>query len=1582
MRQFFYALSQIGCTLLLLYAAPASAQCPITVDAGPNKFVCAPGQGVELEGAISGTYLGLRWTPATGLSNPNILNPTATVNTPVTYTLTGAAFDPSAPNLFFNPAFELGNTGFTTSLSFNPTPITPGTYTLTTSPSLVLSFFPPCDDHTFGNGTGNLMLVNGTGSPNNQVWCQTVPVMQNSWYYLSAWVTVSPITPPTFQFSVNNTAVGTPFSPPNTGCDWQEFTAVWFSGAATSANVCIRNLNNSGNGFFGDDFALDDIFISKACTVTDQVTVAVATVNAVLPPTIILPCSAMQNGIQLNGSGSSQGPGYTYSWDGPGILSGENTLIATVNEPGVYTLTVSFDTGEGICSKSASITVLPDPNMVDAFAGGGEEINCLQTTAVLDGSGSSVGPTVVYNWQPASGVVSGQGTLMPTVNQGGTYTLTVTRNPSGCTATATVQVPQNTTPPVAVAGSPGPITCVPGTVTLKGVGSSVGFDFTYQWTGPGIVSGETSLNDCVVNAPGIYTLVVTNESNGCTAQATTVVNQVVALPTAVANVSAPGVLDCFTFSLTLSSSGSSSGSNFTYLWSSPNGHFAGPVNDSIATVDSAGIYILTVTNTQNGCQKTDTVTVASNGLPPNINIKKPLPTLNCAADSVQIDAGQSSNGPDFQYVWSTPNGRILSGDSTLTPWVDTVGTYIVLGLNTANGCVSTDTVKIILDTLAPLIVIAPPPALNCLSDTALLNAAASSSGPRIVFTWSFSPLPGENGPGFVSGDTTLLPVVNAPGMYVLTMTDTLNQCQSKDSIAVERDVAPPLSEAGPSDTLDCLHPVALLDGSGSAQGPAFQYAWTTGDTTIQANVSAPGLYVLTVTNTLNGCTSSDSTNVVELTDLPELAITPPAVLDCGELELPLSATASEGPEFTYEWSYSGMGVGILSGDNTLNPIVGSAGDYTLLVTNTVTGCANSAAVTVIEISNIALSVNAQTNVSCFGGADGALSVAVTGGDGQFVFAWNNGQNNPELDNLPAGNYILTVTDGEGCSSVLQVNIEQPENLLPNALATPVSAPGNTDGTATANPSGGVAPYQFLWSTGENSQTITGLAEGFYVVTVTDANNCTAEETLEVTDIDCNLSVSVNAAEPACSGEANGSASAIPAGGVGTLTYAWSNGATTQTIGGLAAGQYAVTVSDENGCTWSASLTLAEPPALTLELVGVVNTVCPNDATGEATVSAAGGSGNILINWSNGQEGPALSGLVAGNYAATATDANGCTRDLAVEIESNDQDPPQIQGGVAQLPLGVAGMITLTVQNMELTISDNCAIQTVEFVPKSFDCQKLGLQQVAVTATDSSGNSSVLNLSVNIVDQDAPTLNCPADIRRCANNDFVQYNAPVATDNCLFLGGQFALIAGLPSGSQFPEGTTTTTYTFTDASGNVGACSFDVTILSPLVIVLDTVINDVGGQGVGGVQVSVSGSQPGYTYQWLRDGQPVSSSEDLSGAGAGTYTLLVTDAFGCTQTAGPFVVNNSVGVVLADWNSLVSVFPNPTAGLVFVVLPDVLTATEVQCTVFDALGRKSMEFRSQGQKQITLDWSVLPSGMYTLILRQETGIGTYKIVLEK
>ncbi|MFN0014781.1 MAG: HYR domain-containing protein [Saprospiraceae bacterium] len=1653
---------------LFLFAATADlqAQCPITVNAGPNKFVCSTGQTVQLDGSITGDYIGLRWSPVTGLNNPNILDPTATVTGPVTYTLTGAAFDPSAPNLVTNPGFESGNTGFTTSLSYNPTPITPGTYVLTTSPALVLSTFPPCDDHTFGNGTGFMMLINGAGTPNPQIWCQTIPVMANSWYFLSAWIMVSPISPPTVQFSVNNVVVGTPFTHPNSGCDWQQFTAVWFSGTATSAALCIRDLSTGGNGFFGDDFALDDIFMSKACTVSDQMTVAVATVNVVLPTSIILPCSSQPNGIQLNGSGSSSGPGYSYNWDGPGIVSGQGTPIATVNEPGVYTLTVSFDTGDGICSKSASINVLPDPLQVLAAATGGEELTCAQKTTMLNGEGSSTGPLVSYNWQPASGVVSGQGTLMPTVNQPGTYTLTVTHNISGCTSTATVDVTQNITPAVAKGASPGPITCVPGTITLNGTGSSTGPDFTYQWNGPGIVSGATTLNNCVVNASGLYILTVTNETNGCTATASVPVSQSIVLPTAMANAEAPGTLDCITPTLNLNSTGSSSGPTFTYLWSTQNGHYTGPTNGPTATVDTLGLYILTVTNTQTGCKKTDTLSVGGNFAAPVIVIKKPLPTLNCAADSVRIRADSSSMGPQFSYVWTTPNGHILSGDSTLMPWVDSAGLYIVNGLNAANGCKSVDTVKIVFDTLPPTVAIALPAPLNCLFNTVQLDASGSSKGPRITLLWAFSPAPGASGIGFVSGDTTLMPVVNTPGFYTLTLTDTLNHCASSDSVEVLQDTAPPLADAGADAALTCTVQSVILNGNGSSQGTEFTYEWTGGSTGIQLITNAPGTYYLTVTNTINGCSAVDAATVTEDESVPDVSIATPETLTCVQKQAILSATAPVGPEFTYLWTFAGTGAGILSGETTLMPIIGSPGTYTLVVTNMTSGCSNVAAVLVdedVQSPGAALSVSGtlncqtssvlltnsspanpallnhfwtnpdgssgntgtnpqwsanaagsysllltntangctssatatvirqdgltvvptvQTNASCFGATDGMLAVTVSGGTGVYTYAWETGQNTPGLQNLAAGTYTVTVTDTDNCSASISLTIQQPGALLTNATATGLTAPGSNDGTATANPSGGTMPYSFEWSTGKTEQTITGLPAGQYIVTVADANGCTAVQTVEVLGVSCNLSATIASNNPACFGFTNGLATASVVGGAAPLTFVWSSGATSETAGNLSAGTYTVSITDAENCEIVAETTLVDPPLLTLTLVGVTNANCPDAAEGTATVTATGGTGAVGILWNNNQQGPMATALKAGTYIATATDANGCTSTTQAVVLADDSEPPVIQAGAAPLPVGLAGLVTLTVQNLGISVTDNCAVAGVQFVPVSFDCLSLGVQQVTATATDASGNSSQLTFNVTVVDTEAPTVVCPASIRRCADDATAGYTAPVATDNCLMLGGQFNLTAGLPSGSQFPVGTTTTTYTFTDASGNVGACSFDVTILSPLVIALDTIINDIGNQKTGGVGVTVSGSLPGYTYDWRQNAQTVSTSKNLEGVGAGTYTLFVTDAHGCTKTAGPFVVSNTISTSEKDWSERIALYPNPTTGNIFVLFPDDMVSNDVRFIVFDALGRNVLEHHATGLKKHELDLSVFANGLYTILIRTGQGQAVHKVVLDR
>ncbi len=1596
--------------VLLSLPGALRAQCPLTVDAGPDKLVCTAGGATTLDGSVAGPYIDFRWTPATGLSSATVLNPTATVSSTATYTLTAAALDPSAPNLVNNPGFESGNTGFTSGYTYNPTPITPGTYVLTTSPALVLSTFPPCDDHTFGNGTGNMMLINGNGGASTQAWCQTIPVMANSWYYLSAWVMNSPIAPPVLQFRVNGTLVGTPFNPPSSGCVWQEFTATWFSGAATSATVCIMDLNGSGNGFFGDDYALDDIFMAKACTVSDQVTVSVATVQAVAPPSAILGCKFLQTGITLNGSASTAGPGVTYMWDGPGVVSGGNTPVATVNEPGVYTLTVSLDTGNGVCTAQASVTVLPDPLQVTAAAGVFDDITCIHPTVQLDGSGSSTGAAIGYNWQPAANLVSGNGTLTPTVNAPGEYTLLVTNNTSGCTGTATVSVNQNTLPPLAAASTPGPLSCSAGAVTLSGAGSSTGGNFFYQWAGPGIVSGANTLNNCVVNAPGLYMLTVTNDDNGCTAKATVALTQSGVPPVAAAN--APGVLNCITPVLTLNSAGSSSGPNMTYLWSTTNGHFTGPVNGPTATVDTTGVYVLTVTNTQNGCTATATATVTADLTLPAISIQQPAPAITCAADSVQLNAAASSGGPGFQVVWTASGGgNILSGDTTLQPWVDSAGTYTLTITNTFNGCtasatatVATDTlpplalaaanapgalncvtdtlllngagsstdstlhflwttpnghiagpdtavtaavdaagwyiltvtnplngcaaadtvavdtqftapvaaillpvpaiscgvdsvqinatqssggpgfslqwmgpaggilsgaatltpwagvagayqltvtdtangctasasVVVVLDTVAPLVQIVPPAVLDCSTDTVTLDATGSSVG--VALSWSFTPGAGVTGPGFVSGQNTLMPLVNAPGTYTLSLLDTLNHCATAASVGVGQDTVPPLADAGAPPVPGCADTSATLDGSGSSQGAGFTYLWTGGATTLQPQVSAPGTYVLTVMNSGNHCTAVDSVTVAPFGNPPAVVIDPPPVLTCAAQQVQLNALTATGPSLSYQWFYSGLGSGIVSGDTTLMPTVAAAGLYTLVVTNTLTGCAAVDSVAVQQAADLPVANAGPAQILLCGDLQVLLDGGLSSAGPDDVYTWTTPDGNivsGESTLTPAVNaagvYVLLVTDTlTGCTASDTVAVQQDANA-PVANAGPVQTITCLSATAVLDGSGsGSGPsLTYLWTTtdgvllsGETTLTPLAGAAGTYTLVVTDgSNNCQSVASVQV--LEQTQTPQAVAAAPqtlSCVLQQMALSGAGSSAGPG-FSYQWSgpgvlSGGTTLSPQVNVAGNYTLTVTDQtNGCTATATV------------IAVANTTAPQAvAAAPQTLScvlqqmALSGTGssagpNFIYQWSGPgvlSGGTTLSPQInaAGNYTLTVTDqTNGCTATATV-----------------------------------IAVANTTAPQAVAAAPQTLSCV---LQQMALSGAGSSaGPNFSYQWSGPGVLSGGTTLS-------------PQVNA----------AGNYTLTVTDQTNGCTATAQTIVSQSLTTPDANAGS---DITLTChlPVAVLLG------------------SSATPGALYQWTTaDGHIVSDPNSLNPVvdAPGTYTFVVTDPInGCTATDTVFV----------------------------------------------------------------------------------------------
>lgn len=1492
---------------------PLTAQCPITVSAGPDLIVCDVGNSTLLQGNVSGPYLGFAWSPPSGLNNPNFLNPTAIITGPITYTLTAQAVDPTATNLVTNPGFESGNSGFTSVYTYAAQPITPGTYVLTTSPALVLSSFPPCDDHTYGNGTGNMMLINGDASTGAQVWCQTIPVTPNTWYVMSGWAMASPITPPTLQFSVNGTSVGDPY-PVGTGtCNWQQFSASWYSGSSSTANLCILDQITGGNGFFGDDYALDDIFFAAACTVTDEVNVDVANIEAIVPITAFLPCNAVQSGIQLDGSASSAGPNITYSWTGPGIIAGANTPIVTVNQVGNYTLTVNFDFGPTHCQVSSSLTVQDDPNIVTAFAAANEMLTCTNSTVFLDGTGSSSENTISYEWEPAFAVISGQGTLMPEVNQPGLYTLTVTNSISGCTATATATVNQNTMLPMAMANAPTPLSCAVFETTLSGMGSSSGGNFSYLWTGPGIVSGENTQNDCLVNIPGSYTLTVTNDDNGCTATATTTLATTASPPTASAT-SSTGNLNCGHAIDTLSSTGSSNGPGISYAWSTPDGHFTSPTNGPTATVDSAGVYILTVTNTSNGCTATASVGVSANFSQPTVGIATPIPVLNCLTDSVQLDASQSTGSPGFGLVWASQNGTFLSGDTTLMPWVGSAGVYTLTLTDTTSGCTASASATVTENSTPPIAQAGPNATLDCSGTAIPLDGSGSSTGSGFSYLWT---TPNGN---IVSGDTTLTPDVDGVGNYVLTVENAANGCTAIDTVAVGQDANAPIVLIELPGQLDCDTDEITLNATGSSNGPNITITWNGpgfvgGQNTLTPTVNQPGVYQLILVSTTNNCESNASVTILQDIISPVADAGPdPDAEDCNSNgSQPLDGSGSnQGPQFSYLWS---------NGDTSLQLMVQVPGTYYLTVTDNSNGCTAVDDVLVEGIDTIPTITHIPPDtLSCLANEVQIVLSANLGSN--YTYGWENfsGQNGivsgggtltPTV-NEP-GIYALNIfNENTGCVWYYQVNVYQSGDIpIADAGAPQTLLCGQS--SLQLDGSGSSPNVSYFWTTqngniqnGADTPTPTVNAPGLYTLTVTDvASGCSATDDVLVGQ-DASAPVAVAGAPQSLtcsvlSATLNGTGSSTGP----NISYLWtttngqiSMGETTLMPTVTAAGTYLLTVTNTaNNCQTLASVQVTDqsqqpdgivaPPqpigctVLTSTLNGTGSSSGPNFAylwTGPGILS---GETTLM---------PVVNAIGVYTFQVTNTTTNCVT--FAQVTVTEDLTPPTAVAAAPQ-------QLTCLAQQVQLS-------GTGSSMGANFSYQWTGLGIIAGDMTLSPTANLAGSYTLTVTNS---ATGCTASATTVLTQNITPPVAVAAAPQSLDCLVQQVPLSGTGSstgagfdylwaGPGILNGGTTLSpivnapgvYTLTVTSQSNGctataSATLNQTISPPTAVAaapqsLDCIAQQVTLNGTG------SSSGAGFDYLWTGPGI-VSGGTTLSPVvnAAGVYTLTVTNqANGCTATA--------------------------------------------------------------------------------------------------
>ena len=445
---------------------------------------------------------------------------------------------------------------------------------------------------------------------------------------------------------------------------------------------------------------------------------------------------------------------------------------------------------------------------------------------------------------------------------------------------------------------------------------------------------------------------------------------------------------------------------------------------------------------------------------------------------------------------------------------------------------------------------------------------------------------------------------------------------------------------GPTVSLSSSNPSCFNTNTGSITSTVtggyspYVYLWSNNSTTANLNNVAAGAYSVTVTNA-QGCGRSANAT---LTAPTQIAITgnviAPSCNSANDGSISVSVTGGTGNK-TYLWS---------NGATTANITGLDGGTFTVTVTDA-NGCQRNQAFTVTEPSAVQATV-VDNDIAC-GMTAGNASINAAGGTAPYTYEWSTGASTSSISNLAVGNYTATVSDNNGCSVEVTFAITQQAGLNVTATAQAVSCNGLNNGSATASISGGVTPYTITWSNGATGATASNLAPGTYTVNVSDANGCSGNASVTITQ-PAPLTLAIFKTDITCFGMSDGTANASFNGGTAPLNISWSNGASTASITDLSSAAYTATVTDANGCTATENIIIVEPSMLTLNTFVLTPEGC-NGNDGSAVVNIMGGTGDVAIVWSTGATTTVLDNVAAGIYSVDATDSNGCTLSTEIEI---------------------------------------------------------------------------------------------------------------------------------------------------------------------------------------------------------------------------------------------------------------------------------------------------------------------------------------------